>query len=251
MSQPPDQPPDQPPSVPPSVPEQPGPDDEVRRLLADARHDDPMPADVVARMDRVLAGLAGQAVAPEDGLSSDADPSREHVVDLAARRRRRVVGLLVAAAAVVAVGVGMGQLFGGLGGSDGSATSAADRAETGAPRSGARTPVGGGAGPLVSTPSPEAGPDQAPAFADAPRLRPNRFAADVDRARVLAPSLVQPGLGVCEPVAAGAGRRVLVRYAGVPAVLVLRAAGADGSRVADLYACGGRRVERSVTLPAP
>ena len=78
----------------------PAQDEEVRRLLADARHDEPMPPEVAARMDRVLDDLA-------------AEPSRRApVVDLAARRRR-VSSLLVAAAAVVVVGIGIGQVGGG------------------------------------------------------------------------------------------------------------------------------------------
>ena len=36
---------------------------EVRRLLADARHVDPMPDDVATRMDDVLAGLRDSAEA--------------------------------------------------------------------------------------------------------------------------------------------------------------------------------------------
>jgi hypothetical protein len=35
--------------------------EEVRRLLADARHVDPMPDDVVDRLDQVLAGLATES----------------------------------------------------------------------------------------------------------------------------------------------------------------------------------------------
>jgi hypothetical protein len=77
----------------------------VRRLLAEARVEAPMPDEVVARLDRVLARLA-------DEEDDDDAPS---VVDLAARRRRKAATLLVAAAAVVAVGVGAGQLLPGAG----------------------------------------------------------------------------------------------------------------------------------------
>ena len=40
------------------TPLDPSEDARIRALLADARHTEAMPADVVARLDRVLAGLA-------------------------------------------------------------------------------------------------------------------------------------------------------------------------------------------------
>jgi hypothetical protein len=88
----------------------PPPDDAaVRRLLASARHDEPVPADVAARLDSVLARLeAGESVAGPRG-------SRAKVVELTAQRRRRVASLLVAAAAVVVLGVGLGQVVDGFG----------------------------------------------------------------------------------------------------------------------------------------
>ena len=83
-------------------------EEEVRRLLAEARHTGPTPPDVVARLDRVLGDLSQEPVRTAP------------VVDLA-RRRRRVGTLLVAAAAVVAIGVGVGQVIGLQSGSDGLA----------------------------------------------------------------------------------------------------------------------------------
>ena len=57
----------------PDSPLTPAQDEEVRRLLAGARHDTPMPPEVVDRMDRVLDDLA-------------AEPGRAApVVDLATR----------------------------------------------------------------------------------------------------------------------------------------------------------------------
>src|SRR6478735_677668 len=70
-------------------------DEQVRRLLSDARHDEPMPDDVAARLDEVLAGLR-----------DDRPP-----VDVAARQRRRHVrSWVLAAAAVVVIGVGANQV---------------------------------------------------------------------------------------------------------------------------------------------
>lgn len=86
----------------------------VRRLLAEARHDDGVPEAVAQRLDRVLAQLRDE---PTDETAP--------VVDLAARRRRRNAGrLLLAAAAIVVGGVGVGQFLGTSGGDSGdSATS--------------------------------------------------------------------------------------------------------------------------------
>ncbi|MCW2791044.1 MAG: hypothetical protein JWO76_142, partial [Nocardioides sp.] len=81
---------------------------EVRRLLADARHTEPVPGDVAARLDRVLAELAA------------GEPGPTPVTTLASRRRHRAVSVLVAAAAVVVVGIGLGQVVGTRGG-DGDA----------------------------------------------------------------------------------------------------------------------------------
>lgn len=75
-------------------------DESVRALLASAKHADPMPPDVAARLDAVLADLA-----------SERREVRAPVVTLASRRRRRVSGALLAAAAVVVLGVGVTQVL--------------------------------------------------------------------------------------------------------------------------------------------
>ncbi|GAB3076515.1 hypothetical protein [Nocardioides zeae] len=121
--------------MPPETPDESGPDPvldpataaAVRRLLAEARHDEPAPPAVAARLDATLAGLRAErlaahpsAPATEHGLPPR--PGADAPIDLAARRRRRRGGvLLAAAAAVVVVGVG-GVLVPRLGGS-GDATS--------------------------------------------------------------------------------------------------------------------------------
>src|SRR4051812_49911056 len=71
------------------------PDEElVRRLLADARHDEPMPADVAARLDGVLDDLRA-----EGDRAAAATPLRPR---RGVRRRGRwAVGLAAAAAVVV------------------------------------------------------------------------------------------------------------------------------------------------------
>lgn len=100
--------------------------DDIRHLLADARHDEPIPADVAARLDDVLAQLAADPAEPEQR----AEPERvATAIDLESRRRRnRVRGLFLAAAAVVAVGVGVSQLDVG-GRSDSDMLSTAESAD--------------------------------------------------------------------------------------------------------------------------
>src|SRR5688572_21810095 len=86
----------------------PADDERIRRLLAEARHTEPMPEAVAARLDGVLAGLsADRTRLGQQGAHED---HRAPVVDLAARRRRRTAAnLLVAAAAVLVVGFGISQ----------------------------------------------------------------------------------------------------------------------------------------------
>lgn len=237
----------------------------VRSLLADARHAEPMPADVAARLDRVLAELAsGEPVPP--------------VVPLAARRRRRrAATMLVAAAAVVAVGVGLGQLLPTGGESGGSASSTADRAMTSdVPDSGrdvSRSPrsrperSGGIAtnGQAASAPQglhPSPGSDLATLAGFGPPLtvRPDHFSRDVTRARRTVASyaasdrarggdLDQRSGFSCIVGHWGRGHVVPVRYGQRHAVLVLRPVRGD-TQVVDLFRCGGSEVLRSITLPA-
>ena len=87
-------------SLPELTPEQ---ESAVRRLLAEARHDAPIPTDVGDRLDTVLAGLTRD----EPG-----SPGVAPVIDLAARRRRRnAAAVLAGAAAVIVAGFGIGQVI--------------------------------------------------------------------------------------------------------------------------------------------
>src|SRR4051794_5789307 len=88
---------------------------QVRRLLADARHDQPLPDDVADRLDAVLADLDTQpgGTAP--------------VVDLAARRRRRTArNVLVAAAVVVVAGFAISRVDLGASGEADAGSSASE-----------------------------------------------------------------------------------------------------------------------------
>ena len=91
----------------------------VRRLLAEARATEPVPADVAARLDRVLTGLGEEQRFPAVATG--------HVVAPPWRRRRATV-VLVAAAAVVAIGVGLGQLGSNQSNDGGDAGGSADTA---------------------------------------------------------------------------------------------------------------------------
>ena len=231
---------------------------EVRRLLADARHTEPMPVDVSARLDRVLADLATQ-----DTDHAEPDTSvPATVVSLTSRRRRRAASLLVAAAAVVAVGVGIDQLthLAGTGGSASSDSAATSDVGSGSGRSSLK-PENRGSTPgndQLGSDSPnaaQAGPRLLP-LARAVPLRSGHFARDVARARRLTHERnVYGDLDTrhhgftCTPGDWGRGTFVPVRYDGRRGVLAFRAVNGD-TQVVDLYGCGSSQVLRSITLPA-
>src|SRR4051812_28598855 len=136
---------DEPDALPDLTPDQ---EADVRRLLADARHEEPIPAEVGERLDRVLAGLSHD----EPGASGVAP-----VIDLAARRRRRnAAAVLAGAAAVVVTGFGIGQGI-DVGSSDDS--SDATSADAGADREGLADDQGAGGGSDSLGESQEAAPE--------------------------------------------------------------------------------------------
>lgn len=226
--------------------------EEVRRLLAYARHTGPMPDDVVDRLDRVLAGLATD---PAEDPDDDRVAAPAPVVSLPSRRRRRATTALVAAAAVVAVGIGLGQVIGDGVGGGGSADSSAASSAQERERRADREVAGGDArmrGYLVVTePLP---------------VRPQHFSSDVRRIRADLRSLVvdqtsknPPALSssssapedvACAGDSAGPGALVPVRYGSQRAVLLFGPVRGD-SQVVELFACGNPEALRSVTLPAP
>ncbi|MDN4172287.1 hypothetical protein QWY28_04990 [Nocardioides sp. SOB77] len=240
-------------------------EDEVRRRLADARHVEPVPVDVAARLDRVLAQLA-----EGDDVPSSGD-------ELARRRRRRAAGLLAAAAVVTVAGLGLAQVLPGSVDDNGaSAGSSAPRdvaasgpvAELEERRDGLVEDSAGRTAAEV----PES-TDSLSAYDASPsprRLRPDHFAADALRARELvdgvgdrrqpapAPLSSDPDSSTdkapdsffeCTPADWGSGVAVPVLYDGEPHVLVFRAPAGD-SQVADLLQCGTGEILRSTTLPA-
>jgi hypothetical protein len=219
--------------------------DDVRRLLAEARHDEPIPTDVAARLDRVLAGLSQERTEV---------PAEARVIHLEAHRRRRAAGLLVAAAAIVVGGVAVAQhLPGGSGAPATAGGSAADR-NAGAEASGQA---------LTSSPPVSPGPHDdaqkaAPSLISGRvRVRPGHFTADALAGRqVAAPTASGSRHDALKAVSPGCvpslGDAVLVpaTYEKAPAALVYHAP-AGSTQVVDLYICGSAKPVRSVTLPTP
>lgn len=230
-------------------------DEQVRRLLADARHTEPMPDDVAARLDGVLADLHADR------------PVRRGVTDLAAaRRRHRARALLVAAAAVVVAGLAVDQLRGTSSGDESdSATSGESHVDAaaggdGAPEA-AEAPRGDDERPADhldgTTPTSGAATVQGNAF----RLTADEFGAgalrlqsrQLDRAHLAQDFDAQYeayGKARCAVGEWGAGRIVVVRYDGSLGALVYRTPRGD-TQVADLYLCGRDVPTRSITLSAP
>lgn len=204
----------------------PAEEEQVRRLLADARHREPVPDDVAARLDHVLVGLAAERGEQAELEASRDEHAPEAVDELAHRRRRRLLGSgLLAAAAVVVAGVSLPSLLqsgsedGGVAG-DSSAMQDSDEAA-----------------------APEAGeaPTSATAEQDDAALR----------------RAVRRALGAQETTepcprrpAWGTGQLVPLTWEGTRSVVVLRAPD-GGRRQADLYSCGSDTLERSTTLRAP
>ncbi|GAA4748103.1 hypothetical protein GCM10023350_36280 [Nocardioides endophyticus] len=221
-------------------------EEQVRRLLADARHDEPMPDDVTDRLDRVLADLQGES------------RRTSAPIDLAARRRRRVArNVLVAAAAIVVLGVGISRVD--LSGQDADGGSA-DSGAASAPEAAAREGDAGGGDtdqdlerlikgrPLVLSSEDfdrqvrRLSPDPRASLAELPLEEGYSDDAHKD----LAADAPRPW---CYDAAWGVGQRIAVRYDGQRGVLVLRPPSGD-SRTADLYLCGETVPTRSTTVPA-
>jgi hypothetical protein len=233
-------------SLPELTPEQ---ETEVRRLLADARHDAPMPTEVADRLDTVLSGLTRD----EPGSAGVAP-----VIDLAARRRRRnAAALLAGAAAVIVAGFVGGQVINVGSDDDGtssaSAGDAADRAgtadEAGAPGQGT------GGQDLSGTPNPAAPEASTPVL----QLRSGHLARDVrDQLLSYASTGTSPHaldadgayVGCAAPPPAskfGLGELFPAIYDDTPAVLALRPP-VGGARQADVLDCTTARVLASASI---
>ncbi|WP_067431273.1 hypothetical protein [Nocardioides jensenii] len=146
----------------------------VRRLLSDARHDQPLPDDVAARMDDVLAGLAreragGSPAETADGSRADDTGGARAgvaagpvVVPLAERReqaqRRRWPAVLLSAAAVAAIAFGVTQMLPGSTDNDGAqAPDVQSNSAEGHANGDSAPDMSASEGPPRATPSEDAG----------------------------------------------------------------------------------------------
>lgn len=202
-------------------------EEQVRRLLAEARHDEPIPAGVADRLDRVLADLSRDE--PTEAVSP--------VVDLAARRRRRhAAALLAGAAAVIVGGFTVGQVIDvreADNDAGGSAQAPVDREE-----------AGGGSGALAD--SSKAGDGQSDRAAAPMTLTSGNLQRDLlqqlpsaEAGAVADASAMRAAetLGCkAAALAYGRGRFFPAFYDGVPAVVALRPPAGDTQR-ADVLEC--------------
>jgi hypothetical protein len=216
----------------------------VRDRLAEARHTGPVPADVAARLDAVLAGLTADRRA-------EREPARVVPLPTPASRRRRVVaGGLAAAAAVVALGVAVPQVLdqGTSGGGDSSASTAdRDESAAGAGSGSASDRSSASEGFGATAPSPGTG-------SGSPYAGPLVLGSGEPLRPAVLPLLsgipeaaydVEPG---CVPDVR-AGDLVAATWDGAPAVVVLRPARA-GRRLIEVYVCGSGEVVGRISLPA-
>jgi hypothetical protein len=216
---------------------------EVRRLLAEARHTEPMPADVATRMDQVLARLGDETPAPRLEPSGTAP-----VVSIAAHRRRRAAGLLVAAAAVVVGGVTLAQNVHLSSG--GSARSTAEDAPGAVSADAGREP-GNTGNDVASQPPSEPGPS---VRIDDGRIvvPPHRFSLAARQGQSLLASTYDDAtkaVNSCTDLSRHA-RAIPAEYRRAPAALVYRRP-IGSSQVVALILCGTDRPIRTTTLPSP
>lgn len=258
------------------VPLTPAQDAAVRRALAAAGGPEPMPEEVVARLDTVIASLAADRTGapdishPEDHRVLPLDPFARH-------RRVRARYLLAAAAVVVAGAVGAGVVT-DRGASDDALTAADQMSEDDPARSGVADASGKGESSTAeddkaadpSTAAQEVAPsapsgliveprrivtDEPLREVRADRLRedlvalqhitlPHPAAADYSGATLTAPKDF-----MCAPADFGLGYLVGVEYDGKPAVVAFRDT-VGQTQEAEVLACGTGDVLHSTTLAA-
>ena len=212
-------------------------EEQVRRLLADARLDEPLPDDVADRLDRVLADLQDETAAaarrpgrprpPAAGAGSPATCSSP-----------RPRSSSSASASAGSTSAARATTTRGAGSADSSAIESAPKSDRRRrERRRRRSPDRRsccGRRPSTS----RCGGLQAVRRTQRPRQQPRAVRRPTGR----------PGPSGCDDPAWGPGERVPVRYDGQPGVLVLRPP-PDATREVDLYLCGDTEITRSVTVP--
>ena len=223
-------------SLPELTPEQ---ESAVRQLLAEARHEAPIPTEVADRLDAVLAGLA---------RDDPGSPGVAPVIDLAARRRRRNAAAVLAGAAAVIVAGFVGAQVIDVGADD--AGDSTTSAEANADRSGQADDKAEAAAPE----SADGGGDSvAPDGAGSPavlHLSSKNLARDVEdqlqhyaanSSSARDPAYVAFDAVGCTPPPApnkfGVGDFFPALYDNAPVVLALRPP-VDGRQRADVLDCG-------------
>ncbi len=199
-----------------------------------------MPADVAARMSRVIDRLGDETPAARPA------PRAAEVIPISATRRRRVAGLLAAAAAIVVGGVVIQNVHLSSEGS-GAATSAGAEDRQGDAMSGNEAP---GSSRTPTDPGPESGHQKSLV-----KVHPRRFTSDALRARQL---LRAPDYAALDATGKAAdcvdvprhARAVRATYKRAPAALVFQRP-RGGSQVVDLYVCHSTEPIRSTTLSVP
>jgi hypothetical protein len=235
-------------SLPELTPEQ---ESEVRRLLAEARHDEPIPIDVADRLDTVLAELSRD----EPGSAGVAP-----VIDLAARRRRRnAAALLAGAAAVIVAGFAIGQ---GIDVGSNDASDSASGSDVSADRAGqaddkAEAPGALEGGGSATPPSPALPQPTNPQVLQLTskhlardlndQLYPYAASSDAVRGPTAETLSVVGCTSPPPPNKFGLGEFYPALYDHTPAVLALRAP-ADGRQRADVLDCGTADLLASVTI---
>ncbi len=234
-------------SLPELTPEQ---ESDVRRLLAEARHDAPLPTDVADRLDTVLAGLTRD----EPGA-----PGVAPVIDLAARRRRRnAAAVLAGAAAVIVAGFAIGQVIDVSSSDDSGDTTSAESGADRDAQSDNQAQEGAGGGSLDGSGDAEAAPQAA--SGQVLKLSSKYLARDLDAqlggytansddSRTPAPGALS-SLGCPAPAPAnkfGLGDFFPALYDNTPAVVALRPP-ADGLQQADVLDCSTAELLASVAI---
>ena len=227
-------------------------------MLADARHEGPVPPEVAARLDETLAGLHADAGTPatETPDTTPDEPERPATV-VPLRRRARLSRYLLAAAAVLAIGYGTTEVIGGTMGSSGDSDSGAS-----------------GAGSMADSKAESGGSSgQAPSAADSPPPPTALAELGVEGLEPIRPGTLDEDLSAldssaekdatalrsarrlsedCGPRTPVPGSRTLAAaYDGRPTLVVYLPAEGGSQRV-DLYLCDTakpRKAFRSVTLP--
>ena len=244
----------------------------VRRLLAEARHTAPMPADVVDRLDLVLRELADErdetlvAVPTAAGEASPESATSDRTVvslDAARRRRRRTSGLLVAAAAVLAIGVGVPAWISNLG--TGSSDTSAGSAPAADSAGGAEPEMASGDAATTkgAHDNPTPLPDGSAYAAEAPEVAASRFRRDAIRLAGADAALTSGSAGNESRTKSlfdlagctraddwGPGEGVAVVFEDAPALMIYRDP-IGGLQQVDLYRCDSIEPTLTTQIPAP